>query len=189
MSIELIGIIILSVVLGVVLAAYERLIRKLDKYQREQEIIDAQSKQRAAKIVEAAKEKALAILENTKIDAKESQEDIDKKLEQITNKQMDYYKELLQSISENIKDDAKKVLEQQATGAQNTVIQKIEDDYSEAKKQVEAYKQEQMKQIDARSGEIIKEFTRLALGKAMPEELKQALVMEALEEAKKTYAA
>lgn len=187
MSIELVGIIVLSVILGGVFAAYTRVAIQLAKYKKEQAILDAQTRQKAAKIVEEAKDKALEILENTKIDAKESQEEIDKQLEDITKKQVDYYKELMLNITNNIKDDTKKALEQQVNGAQNTVVQKIEDDYTLAKQQVELYKQARMKQIDTNAVEIIREFTKIALGKVWSNQEQEELIKTALEEAKKQY--
>lgn len=193
MNFEFVTIVVLCVVLAVVLTAYERLVRKMGKWEREQELIEARARQKGIKIIESAKDRAMEILTESRLGARDNQGEMDKALQQVTKKQLERYKEILQNISKSIEEDTKKevdqfkkVLEMETVGAQKVVKDRIEEEYEKVNEEVEAYKAEKMKKVESEVGEIMKEFTKIALGKLSVEQQKVVL-LDALEEAKRRY--
>src|SRR3989344_770506 len=100
MSIELLGVIILSLVLGVVLFSYERLLRQVGKLRSEREVMEVKARRRAARLVKEARMKAVEILGDAQVDAGKWQEVLDQELDKLTQGQLSEYKQRLQTISE-----------------------------------------------------------------------------------------
>lgn len=187
-------IIFLSLTLGATLIAYGRLMRELKELKTEKGSFEESGRQKAAKIMEEARDKALQMLEGVKIDAGENQQLVDEELKKIGQMQMDNYNNMIQKISKSIEDEAikeveefRKKLETDAGSVQKTVVARVEEDYVQAKKQIETYKTERMKQVDRQVLQLMKDVGKDVLGKTMDFETHRELIMQALEEARKEH--
>jgi len=185
-------IIFLSLTLGATLIAYDRLLRELRELKTEKGSFEESGRLKAAKIMEEARDKALQILEEAKLDAGENQQKVDGEMERITQMQLDNYNNMIQKISKSIEDEAlkevdefRKKLETDAGSVQKTVVARVEEDYVQAKKQIEVYKTERMKQIDRQILVLMKDVGKDILGKTMDFDTHRELIMQALEEARK----
>lgn len=194
MDISLLGIAIVSFVLGVVLIAYDQKLRELRKLRNDKKQIEEKARQRAIQIVEEARDKALAIVEQARVNAGDNQKEIDAQLARVSEQQIDVYRHILQDVSREIEKDAqkevedfRKALEMETLGAQRAVTSRIEKEYVEAQKRLEEYQQDRKRQVDEKAAEVLQEFTKIVFKKALPFEEQKELVIQALEEAKRQH--
>jgi F0F1-type ATP synthase membrane subunit b/b' len=187
-------IIFLSLTLGAALIAYDRLLRELRDLRVERGSFEEGGRLKAARIMEEARDKALQILEGAKFDAGESQEKVEEEMNRITKMQLDNYNNMIQRISKSIEGEAlkeveefRKKLEAEAGSVQKTVVARVEEDYAQAKKQIEIYKMERMKQIDSQVLVLMQDLGKDILGKTIDFDTHRELIMEALEETKKEH--
>jgi vacuolar-type H+-ATPase subunit H len=192
MSTEFIGIIILSIVLAVVLFAYERLLEEVRKLKSERETVEVKSRQKAAKLVNDAREKAVTIVGEAKIDAQKWQEVLNQELDKLVQSEVGEYKQRIQSISNNIEDqvrseaeDFKKVLEMETVDAQRVISEQMKEKYDTVEKQVEEYRQKKFKEIDEKAAEVLETAAKEVFGKLINLESHTDLIIAALEKAKK----
>lgn len=192
MDIAFVGIFVLCVVLAVVLAAYDRLMRKYKAMKLTQEEIENRARDKAIKIIEEARDKAVLILNDAKLSAVNNQQDLDSKLSLVAEQQVDVYKDMLQKVSKNIEEEAvdeitefRKVLENEVVGTEQNVSQKIEAEYAEVNKKIAEYKEEKLREFDKRAEMVVKEFVKTVLGKSLSEDIHMDLIKQALEEAKR----
>ncbi len=192
MDIQFLGLIIVSLVLAVVLAAYERLMRKFQGMRATRAEIEEKAREKATKMIEEARDKAVLILNQANLESAGNQEELNKRLQEAALKQVDIYKEMLQNISKSIESgamgeiaDFKSILEKQTVGVEQSVAVKIDQQLQEANKQIEDYKTAKIREFEARAEDVAREFCRLAGIKSLTLEEHPELIKQALEEAKK----
>lgn len=186
------GIIILSVVLGVVLYAYERSLKQVRRLKREKTEEEKKARTEAIQLVKEARQKAAEIIGEAKVNAEKWQQVMDEEMEKLTNAQLGEYKENLQKISNDIElgvqsgaEDLKKALEQETVGVEKTMVKKIEAKLAETETEVEKYKQERMAEIDQKAAIILEKVIKKVFTKAVKTSDHEALIIQELEEAKK----
>jgi hypothetical protein len=192
MEFEWLGIIILSVVLGVVLYAYERSLKQVRRLKREKTEEEKKARTEAIQLVKEARQKAAEIIGEAKVNAEKWQQVMDEEMEKLTNAQLGEYKENLQKISNDIElgvqsgaEDLKKALEQETVGVEKTMVKKIEAKLAETETEVEKYKQERMAEIDQKAAIILEKVIKKVFTKAVKTSDHEALIIQELEEAKK----
>jgi hypothetical protein len=192
MNVEFVGLIVSCAVLAVVLAAYERLMRKYKAIRSSQEEIETKARDKAVRIIEEARDKAILILNEANLSAGNNQQELENKLNLVAEKQVDVYKEMLQKISKSIEDEAldeitdfKKELETEVVGSEKMVTRKIDEELLEVNKQIDAYKAEKIREFDTKAGKLVREFLRISTGMVFEEADHKELIKQALEEAKK----
>ncbi len=191
MNFEIFGVLILSVVLAVVLAAYDKLLRELKRLKQEKETIELRARHRAMKVVEDARDRALEIMQKANAQMQRDRGHLDTELQKVSSEQLDEYKQVLQNISKAVENNAmreldefKQALQMGTTGAQKIVEQKIEDEYAKARLEVQDYKKSQMEKVDKHVVELLERVVTKAANKALTIDQHADLVIEALREAK-----
>ena len=203
----------ISIVLVVLVSSYVKMLSKYNSAIKQEERLKSQTHKEEIKILEDARQKAAKIVGNaTIIDEKEKSqvEEEFKRLE--TNEVKEFqsatenlfttYKEQLYNLKNNtisiaqgiVKDiendiikelkDFKDILKKETYESQKIVEQKIEQDYQTAKKEVQYYKQEQIKKINNEIYKILQNVSMLVLRKTIPLEDHEQLILDALNKAK-----
>jgi len=194
MSIELIAVFVLSGLLVVVLSAYDRLLRELKRTRFEREEIENRARHRASRIIEEARDKALRVLQEVQLDATQEKELLKTGLNHVTEIQLSNYNSKLQTITKDIEDDIRKeasefkrALEMETVGAEKAVAARIEEDYTKAKQEVEAYKAAKLARVDENITQMLKAVSLEVVGKSLSFENHAELVTKCLEEAKRDH--
>jgi hypothetical protein len=195
MNLELFAVVVLSLVLGVVLFSYERAIRQILRLKREKSEVEKEARLKAIKLVRDAREKAIEIIGDAKVDSVRWQEVLDEEISKLTDEQLINYKEKLQNISKDIEKDVKsgaedfrKVLELETVGAEKAVAKRVQDEFTEIEKELEAYRTEKLSDIDKKAEVLLEKITKEVFGKSMKSKDQEQLIIEALDEAKKEHA-
>ena len=173
-----------------------------------------EARNKAARITDQANNKALDIIQKANLFVNVKNDDFNKELKSVTQKELkafdkttsDFIKvyenvlndlktrnvEIFQNISNNIETstlgEIKKfnsAIEQEAISDQKMLVKKIDDEYSLAKKDIDAYRQTKLRIMDERIFEILEKVSRLVLGKAISPSDHEALIIDSLEKAKK----
>lgn len=191
MTFELFAVIILAIVLAVVLKAYDNLSRELSRIKHEKEVIEERARHHAQKIVNEAKDKALGIVEGAQIKVEKSNEEVEERLNKVSEDQIGQYKQVLHNISKSIEDGAlremqefKKTLEMETIDAQKIIGKRIEEQYTDATRNLEEYRLRKLKELNNSLFETLKLVSRKVLGRTMSVEDHGDLVVKALEEAR-----
>lgn len=192
MDFELIIIIASNIALAGIVAAYLKLQNEFAKFKRDKESIHSEAREKAVRVVETAKEKALEILSEAKSDSLRESETIDMRLQEISENKLREYKKMLQKVSESIEDTAvrelseyKKTLTFETAEGQKIMEQKMTEAMTAAQEQIENYKAQKMAEIDERIEKLIKKITLQVLGKGLRIDDQTKIVISALEKAKK----
>jgi len=159
----------LCVICALCLAMAEDMRRKLKQVRGQKEIIELAAKKRANKIIDEANMKALKLVEEAKFDAENKRKSLEARLEAIGNSQLGEYKQNLQSVSKSIEEEFKV-----------KALQQVEAE-------ILAYKEEKMKHVQLEVEKIVKEASRIVLGKSLSNEDHLKLIIEALEEARTNH--
>lgn len=183
--------------------AYEKATRILEKAKKESLKLISDSNNEAQKILGEAHElsdESKKVLEDGLQSISQRQHQA---LEKTSNDLLAYYKGIvdqqkqssLDTLSRVSKDMEEKILEEvddfgevlrkETVETQKQVEQKISRKYEDLEKELESYREKQLKKIDERVFELIARVTKLVLGRAISLEEHQSMVLEALEEAKK----
>jgi len=188
----LLAVIGLSLVAFVTIKAYDRLLREITRLKEERELVEARARHKAVVIVEEARDKALEILREARIEAETKREALSHRLDNVTDRQVDDYKQVLQSITKAVEDGAlrelsefRKAMEMETVNAQDIVGKKIEEQYAQLQKEIEAAKKSKLEELDKKLVAVIKEAGTRVLGRILTVEDHQDLVVQALEDAKK----
>lgn len=158
--------------MGIIMGYLDLGMRRREK-QREAKKIETEAQERAEKVLRQAQEKALEILEKVRLDMENRNEKLEIRLDKAEEKEITDFKKALVGITTDLQGEAATV-----------VGQKIDEEFDRAKLEIEGYKAQKLKEIDAKTTEIIKDVTRQVLGKALDTTKHSALVAAALEEAK-----
>ncbi len=184
MNIELIVIVGLCLTLGLVLAAYDKLTREINRLKKGREEINAEAREKAVRILESAREKAVEIVSEAKIDTLRESEDMSKRLGEVSEQKLMEYKQMLQNISKSVEDTAvrelseyKKSLTMETNLGQKAVGERVVQELNE-------YKQARIADIDAQIAQAVKKITIDVLGKSQSFEDQNRLIISALEKAK-----
>lgn len=191
MGVDWLGIIILSVVLGVVLFAYERALSRIRSLQRERTNEEKKARSEAVTLVRQAREKAAEIIGEAKVDAAKWQEVMDAEMDKLTKAELGEYKERLQKISIDIEQDVKnetgelkKALEEETLGVEKSVAEKLEKGMAEVEQEVTKFKQARFEQINEKAGILLEAVVRKVFTKSVRLSDHEELIIRALEEAK-----
>lgn len=168
----------------------------------------------AAKIIDNAKNKALDIVAKANMSSNVASENFNeqaaktasrqiKQLEKTTEEFTKLYEkvlhdlkfkniEILQNVSEDIQTSALKEInsfrdsvERLTVSSEALVKKKIDSDYETAKKEIESYKENELKKIDNGIYALLEKISMLALGKALNLSDQEDLIIKSLEKAKK----
>ncbi|OGC98693.1 hypothetical protein A2W16_01305 [Candidatus Amesbacteria bacterium RBG_16_48_31] len=192
MSLEITAIFILCTALAVVLSAYDRKVRELNKLKVRKQEFEDKARQRAENIISEARNRALSILEEVKLDAGKEEEGVREKLDEVARLQVIDYKNKLHNISNYIErrlneeaDNFRIALETETIGTQQAVAKKINDKYARLEQELEEYKKHRWEEIESKLAEIIKQVSQKVLGKSLGVQEHSDLIIQALEEAKR----
>lgn len=173
-----------------------------------------ETRNRAVKIIDEANSKALDIIHKANLFANITSDTFNKELKTVTQLELKSFEkatsdfirvyeamlnelrvknvEIFQNVSKNIEintlEEIKKfkgVIEQETISSEKMVKKKIDHEYSLAKKDIDAYKQNQLDMMDAKIYEILETVSKLVLGKTINLSEHEALIIESLEKAKK----
>lgn len=172
-----------------------------------------QAQQEAQKVIEAAVGRAKQILAETNYVRSGLFADLERALQQAASQDINamhaqegqlnqFYMQLLNSIKqehlrktdESIKhinditqsqmEDFRQILKKEAVQAEDLVVKRINNEYTEVHKQLEEYKKQKLAQIDTEVKTLIMQTTERILGKTLPIEEHEKLIILALEQAK-----
>lgn len=158
--------------MGIIVGYLDLGVRKREE-QQEAKKIEAVAQETAGRVLRQAQERALEILEKTRLDVESRNEKLEIRLNKVEEKEMQDFGKALAGITADLQGEAATV-----------VGQKIDEEFARAKLEIDGYKTQKLKEIDAKTTEIIKDVTRQVLGKALDTTKHSALVAAALEEAK-----
>lgn len=192
-----------------VAVSYINLMIKFSRYKegREKDIdpatLLAQAREKSEEILKDAHKKSLETISKAEDFLKRDEGVITQELTQTTSKYNQLYQETLKAVQagaseqlQNLPNDLKltmvsaidnfrKSLSVEITKAQEETRNTIKEAYSKASMEIEKYKEDRMKQIDASILSVIKEVTEKVLGKSISYDEHEKLVQKALEESKK----
>lgn len=208
-----ITVFILGIALTILAISYAKFMQKFGHFQNEENNIISRSHKKASEIIDEAQNKAqkiiqdansfeearkktlyeqlnIATLVHLKTFEKTAQEII-----KIYQKELESLKDIniknVKNISKDIESttlvelrDFREILKKETYASQKIVETKIEEDYEAAKKAIESYKAERAKKVDEEIYKILKTVSRLVLGKTLPLEVHEQLVIDALSIAK-----
>lgn len=170
---QLISLVAIGVAAVGIITGYLDLGLRRREEQREAKKIETEAQERAEKVLRQAQDKALEILEKTRIDVEARSQKLDDRLDRAEEKEIQDFGKALVGITTDLQGEAATV-----------VGQKVDEEFARVKLEIEGYKAQKLKEIDAKASEIIKDVTRQVLGKALDTAKHSALVAAALEEAK-----
>lgn len=184
MNIELIVIVGLCLVLGLVLAGYDKVLRELNRFKKSREEINAEAREKAVRMLESARDKAVEIVSEAKIGSVRESEDIERRLGEVSSQKLEEYKQMLQNISKSVETTAvrelsefKKSLEVETTMGQKAVGERVNQELAD-------YKAMKIQQVDEQVKAAVKKITLDVLGRAISAEDQNKIVISALERAK-----
>jgi len=191
MSIELLGVIILSFTLAVVLYAYDRQLWELRKLKKDKATIEEKAREKAEELVRGARDKATEIIGEAKVDAGKWQEILDQELNKSLQEELVNYKNSIQSVSKQINeevksgvDDFKKVLEMETVGAEKAAAEKLKQEYAKVDKEAAEYRTQKFQKIEEEAADILQEVGKKVFNKVLDFNDQADLIIEALEKAK-----
>lgn len=176
-------------------------------------ILDEASK-KAVKIIDDANNKALDIVQKSNLFANSSHDSFNNQLKNVTSMQIKAFEkataefiqlysnvltdlkskniEVFQNVSKNIESSTleevrkfKSIIEKETISSENLLNQKIDAEYAVAKKNIDIYKQNQLKMIEDNIYELLEKVTTILLGKAIKTSEQEELITKALDQAKK----
>lgn len=191
-SIEMVGVIVLTVVLAGVLVAYDRLLKKLQRQLHEESKLHAEAQKRAERVMEEARNKAKEIISQAQISGEDLQKQLSRMIDEADKGHIGEYKEKLHKISQYIESNLqeqtgefRKVLEAETVAAQQIAASKVEGQYKQIQQELEDYRQKRLNEIETKLREAVEAGLRKVAGEMISVDGRQALIIKGLEEAKK----
>ncbi len=192
MSIELLGVIVLSFTLAVVLFAYDRQLREMRKLKKDKATVDEKARQKAEELVKGARDKAVEIIGEAKVDATKWQQILDQEINKSLQEEIGDYKNKLHTVSEQITADVKseagdlkKVLEMETIGAQKAAAERMKEEFAKIDKEAADYRVKKLSQIENDIANILETVAKKAVGKALDFNDQTEMIIDSLEKAKK----
>lgn len=184
MSVELIVIVALCLVLGVVLAGYDKVLRELNRVKNGSEKINAEAREKAVRIIETAREKAVEIITEAKFGTMRESDNLSQRLDEVSEQKLVEYKKMLQNVSKSIETTAvrelseyRKSLELETNLGQKAVGDKIVQELAD-------YKAKRIAQIDLQIADAVKKILLDVLGRSISAEDQNKIIISSLEKAK-----
>ena len=206
-------LLVLSLTIFIFLLYLSKLTKRVYSYEKEHENLKSlaakkngelldEARNKTAIIINEATNKALGIIKNANLSSHTFSESFNKGLEKATLDFVTAYGgtlkdiqskniELFQNISKDIETSVlseikqfREVLKQKTVDSQEMIRQKVEHEYSLAKKDIDSYKETQFKRVDNEIYDILQRVSHLVLGKTIALEDHEQLITEALEKAK-----
>lgn len=176
--------------------------------------LSEETRNKAIRIIDDANSKALDIIQRAHLFSGISNDYFNDELKAVTERKLNVFEkttedfikvyqtvlnelksknvEIFQNVSKNIEastlDEIKKfksIIEKETIASQNLVKKKIDYEYSLAKRDIEVYKQSELKIVDEKIYEILETISKLVLGKTIPLSQQEDLIIESLAKAKK----
>ena len=208
-----IGITVLLFLIAAVfffIAMYARLLEELNTLRTSHSHTSLKEHQDATRLVEQAKNRSLEIIEASERKAKEiiastdffsavSSDQISESVKTASQKQTQDYLKVLEQVKvevlsqhvekEAVKDmeDFRKNLEAETLKSENMLETKVQEEHKKSNAELTAYKQTVIKKIDENMFEIVNQVVHKVVGKTLTPAEHQALVLQALEEAKQNH--
>ncbi len=170
---QLISLIATGIAIGGVVVGYLDLKRRQGQVDGEAGKVLRQAQDKAGNVLRQAQDRALEILERARLDTEARSEKLEVRLDRAEEKEITDFKKALVGITADLQGEVATV-----------VGQKIDEEFSRARLEIQGYKDQRLKEIDAKAVDIIKDVTRRTLGKALDMAKHTALIAAALEEAK-----
>jgi gas vesicle protein len=191
MTIELLGVIILSFTLSVVLFAYDRLLREIRKLKNDRITIEEKARERAEELVRGARDKATEIIGEAKVDAGKWQQVLEQELDKSLQEQIGNYKNNMQTVSKQITEevkseaeDLKKVLEMETVESEKAAAERLKQEYAKVDKEIAEYRQQKFRQTEEEAINILQEVGRKVFNRSLDLNDQTEMITEALEKAK-----
>ena len=198
------------------IAMYARLLEELNTLRTSHSHTSLKEHQDATRLVEQAKNRSLEIIEASERKAKEiiastdffsavSSDQISESVKTASQKQTQDYLKVLEQVKvevlgqftslsqhvekEAVKDmeDFRKNLEAETLKSENMLETKVQEEHKKSNAELTAYKQTVIKKIDENMFEIVNQVVHKVVGKTLTPAEHQALVLQALEEAKQNH--
>ncbi len=203
-------IFILSIALVVVVFYLSHIIKRKHK----DEIGLSDTRQKVSKIIDEANNKAMDIISKANLSTDIASSNFNQEVKHIASLQIkefekatsDFMKlyiqilqdlkskniEVFQNVSKDIEistmgeiENFKESMESLTSSSQKMVQKKIDSDYFQVKKEVQSYKEIELKKIDQGIYELLEKVSSLALGKVLSLSEHEDLILKSLEKAKK----
>lgn len=207
------GTIALSIALIILIASYTTMVKNHNLLLKETQHLKTHDHKKEIEILEGARQKAAKILADAHFvdnnTTKEFQDQLKtvslnevKDFEKVAVVLLEAYKKELQALKTNTiniannitKDienntieelkDFKEILKKETYASQKIVEEKIEEEYAQTEKEIEAYKALRIKKVEDEIYNILQNVSTLVLGKAISLEDHEQLVIDALNKAK-----
>ena len=209
----ILAIFILSVALVGVAFYSIHSINKLRSSGSSSDLLDS-ARQKAVKMIDDANNKAIDIINKANLSSDITSDNFNQEIKRIASLQIkefekttsDFMKlythvlqdlkskniEVFQNISKDIEVNTMgeiknftQSMEELTVSLQKLVRKKIDTDYTQAKKEIKDYKEEELKKVDRQIYELLEKVSRLVLGKALSLSEHEALIEKSIEKAKK----
>lgn len=165
--------------------------KNLRHSQRDEQLITGRARQKAQAIVNRARDQALQILASAKISASGENTRLEESLSKISAEQLREFQAVLSNISKNIESDTQKemsqfkdALELETINSQKAVATQIQQKYDQSLADIEKYKADKLKEVDAQIKQIIATVVKEVVGKTIPIEEHEQIILSALKAAK-----
>ena len=166
--------------MGLGATEYWRVRRELSKRMNEEARDRERARERAERLVEGARDKAVEIMREAEVLSEKQSEGLERRLRQAAREGLKDYTAELEKMAREVQkvawgevNDFKKTLEAGTVELEQTVGKRIAQ---------EKYKQDKKAKLDEQAVGIIKELGRRVLGKVIPAEEHKKLILDALKE-------
>lgn len=180
---------VMAGVIGLGAAEYWRVRRELSKRMNEETRDRERARERAERLVEGARDKAVEIMREAEVLSEKQSEGLERRLRQAAREGLKDYTAELERMAREVQkgawsevSDFKKTLEIGTVELEQTVGKRIAQEYDKAREELEKYKQDKKARLDEQAVGIIKELGRRVLGKVIPAEEHKKLILDALKE-------
>lgn len=184
----------MSVILSMVLVAYDRLLRKVQLVKQDEERYSKSASAKAEKIIEMARIRAEKILDEANLTSRELQQELDRMVDDASKSHMGEYKEKIQNISNSIENKLQKgaeeygkILEMETIAAQKAVAKKLEAEYKRIEGELAEYREKRLSEINDKLSVSIEEGLKKAFGLEIGEKINEDIVRKAIEEARNSH--
>lgn len=184
----------MSVILALVLVAYDRLLRKVQLVRQDEDRYSKSAAAKAEKIINMARMRAEKIMDEANLTSRELQKELDKMVDEASKSHMGEYKEKIQNISNSIEsklqkgaDEYGKILEMETIAAQKAVAKKLEEEYRRIEAELANYREKRIVEIKDKLQVSLDAGFKRAFGLEISEKTNEDLVRKAIEEARNRH--
>jgi len=209
----IISLITTSTALLMLAVSYLKMLKKHNLLLKEEGRLKLHQHKKEAEILEEARQKAAKIIADAHLVDDNAQNEVQEQLKTLSlNKIKDFEKtstdlfrvykqeledlklntlKIVNNITKDIENDTikelkdfKEILKKETYASQKIVEQKIEQQYAETEKEIEAYKEDRIKKVEDEIYNILQNVSKLVLGKAISLQDHEQLVIDALNKIK-----